>query len=278
MSTTRDRTPPPPPELPVDAHKGIAGRVLLAAGSEWMPGAAILSARAAQRAGAGLVGVIVSDDIVHGTLPIAAPEAVLIAWDEFEFESERWHACLVGPGLGLDDAKDLVEALFEAPVPLVVDADALTFLADDESLATDRSAPTILTPHAGEAARILGREIPTDGPGRFAAASEIALKTRSICCLKGHRTVVTDGTRVYLNETGDNALATAGSGDVLAGIAVAYLALTVTLPNARWSAFDAMARAVWVHGRAGDLARAARGSRSVIASDLIETLSAAQKT
>lgn len=279
MATSRDHTPHAPPELPADAHKGIAGRVLLAAGSEWMPGAAILTARAAQRAGAGLVGVVVTEDMVPATLPIAAPEAVLVPWDDVEFDEERWHACLVGPGLGLDDSEEMVEWLIEeAPIPLVVDADALTILAEDLSLTGEREAPTVLTPHAGEAARLLGREIPADPVGRLAAAHEIALKTRSICCLKGRRTVVTDGTRVYVNETGDNTLATAGSGDVLAGIATAYLALTVTVPSPRWSAFDAVTRAVWVHGRAGDLARAARLSRSVIASDLVETLSAAQKT
>jgi len=96
--------------------------------------------------------------------------------------------------------------------------------------------------------------------------------------LKGFRTVVTDGERVYVNTTGDNTLATAGSGDVLAGILVAYLALVTTLPDSGWTAFDAAARAVFVHGRAGDLCRAARVSRSVIASDLIDMLSRAQTT
>jgi NAD(P)H-hydrate epimerase len=111
VGTTRDHVPPAPPELPADAHKGIAGRVLLAVGSEWMPGAAILTARAAQRAGAGLVGVIATEDDVPATLPIAVPEAVLVPWDDVDFDVERWHACLVGPGLGLEDSEDTVEWL-----------------------------------------------------------------------------------------------------------------------------------------------------------------------
>ncbi len=264
----------------MDAHKGVAGRVLLVAGSEWMPGAAILSARAAQRAGAGLVGVVVRDEIVRHALSVAVPEAVMVDANTFEIRGGAWHAGLVGPGLGLSDG---ARALFarvvtELDAPLVIDADALTLLAAASTTASMRTAPVVLTPHAGEAARLLGRPTPSDPAGRVAAAREIALRTHSICCLKGHRTVVTDGERVYVNETGDHALATAGSGDVLAGIVVAYLALTTTLAESGWSVFDAAARAVFVHGRAGDLAHSDRGSRSVIASDLVEMLPMAQKT
>lgn len=275
-----DSIPKAPPDLPIDAHKGVAGRVLVVAGSEWMPGAAILSARAAQRAGAGLVGVVVRHETVKHALPITAPEAVMIDARTLKFESGAWHAGLVGPGLGLDASASSIFArvVAELEAPLVLDADALTLLAHEPSLATARTRPTVLTPHTGEAARLIGSALRTGAEGRLAAAREIALKTRSICCLKGPRTVVTDGERVYVNTTGDHTLATAGSGDVLAGILVAYLALVTTLPDSGWTAFDAAARAVFVHGRSGDLCRAARVSRSVIASDLIEMLSRAQTT
>lgn len=275
-----DPTPRPPPDLPSDAHKGIAGRVLLVAGSEWMPGAAILAARAAQRAGAGLVTVAIWDPLVRQVLPVSAPEAVMREGGSVDLADEAWHAVLVGPGLGLGAASrsHAREAISSVCVPLVIDADALTVLSEDVALATRRSAPTVLSPHSGEAERLLGRAISNDSAGRLAAAREIALKTRSICCLKGPRTVVTDGERVYVNPSGDNALATAGSGDVLSGILVAYLAQTVTLQDTGWKPFDAAARAVFVHGRAGDHCRERLGSRSVIASDLIEALSTAQKT
>ncbi len=272
--------PRTPPDLPVDAHKGVAGRVLVVAGSEWMPGAAILSARAAMRGGAGLVAVLVRSEILRHVLPVSAPEVVLVDDDAARAGSGRWHAGLVGPGLGLDeDARALARATIERlDAPLVVDADALTVLAADLGLARRRTAPTVLTPHAGEAARLLGRGLPGDAAGRSEAAREIARRSGAICCLKGHGTVVTDGERVYVNGTGDAALATAGSGDVLAGLLTAYLALVTTLPDSGWTAFDAAVRAVFVHGRAGDLAKGVHGARSVIASDLIDSLSSAQKT
>lgn len=274
------RTPRQPPDLPIDAHKGVAGRVLLIAGSEWMPGAAILAARAAQRAGAGLVAVAVWDDALRHALPVSAPEAVMRDGSRLDLASDAWHAALVGPGIGLEEihAHRVRDALLGLRAPLVVDADALTLLSQDPTLLRRRTLPTVLTPHTGEAQRLLGRAVPHDEPGRIAAAREIARKFRAICCLKGHGSIVTDGERWVVNPTGSNALATAGAGDVLAGITVAYLALTVTLPESGWSAFDAAERAVFVHGRAGDLAAEKHGPRSVIASDLIDTLSAAQKT
>jgi NAD(P)H-hydrate epimerase len=96
-------------------------------------------------------------------------------------------------------------------------------------------------------------------------------------CLKGRATVVTDGERVYVNETGNAGMATAGAGDVLTGIVVAYLAQTVTLARASWTAFDAAACAVRVHGIAGDLAAARVGERALVASDLIAFLAEAQR-
>lgn len=95
--------------------------------------------------------------------------------------------------------------------------------------------------------------------------------------LKGAGTVVSDGQRDCVNPTGNPGLATAGAGDVLAGVAVAYLAQTVSIPGAAWSAFDALARAVWVHGRAGDLAAAELGERALVASDLVACLPRAQQ-
>lgn len=275
----RDWTPPSPPELPIEAHKGVAGRVLLVCGSAWMPGAAILSARAAQRAGAGLVAVACQDDLVRYAVPIAAPEAVLIDAHTLTFERGAWHAGLIGPGLSLATGSrrlfGRVQDSFDAP--LVIDADALTLLSEDLTLVARRQAATILTPHAGEAARLLQREIRSDEPSRIAAAREISSRTGAICCLKGHRTVVTDGERVYVNDTGNPGMATAGAGDVLAGIAVAYLALVTTLPRSDWTAFEAAAAAVRVHGLAGDRARARFGARALIASDLIDALTESER-
>jgi NAD(P)H-hydrate epimerase len=271
--------PPPPPELPLDAHKGTAGRVLLACGSAWMPGAAILAARAAQRAGAGLVRVWCRDPELVAIVAAAVPEAVFEKGLASTIESGDHHAALAGPGLGLDDvaARIVRQALARADVPLVLDADALTILAREPRLAEGRRGPLVLTPHPGEASRLLGRDVPTDPAGRTEAARAIALRFRAIVCLKGRATVVTDGERVFVNDTGNPGMATAGAGDVLAGIAVAYLAQTVTLASASWTAFDAAARAVWIHGRAGDLAAAELGPRALVASDLVVFLPRAQR-
>lgn len=245
-----------------------------------MPGAAILAARAAQRAGAGLVAVACLDDSVRHALPIAAPEAVMLDADAAKFAPGQWHAALIGCGLGTaNSARRLFDRVVdECDVPLVIDADALTMLAENPARLARRRAPTVLTPHAGEAARILGREIPRDEAGRSAAAREISAKTGAICCLKGHRTVVAAGERVYVNDTGNPGMATAGSGDVLAGIAVAYLALVTTLPRSDWTAFEAAAASVRIHGICGDRARDAVGARALIASDLIDALTRVGRT
>ncbi|MSR60818.1 MAG: NAD(P)H-hydrate dehydratase [Planctomycetes bacterium] len=284
--------PRPPPQLPPDAHKGDAGRVLCLAGSESMPGAAILCARAAQRAGAGLVALGCLDATLLTVVPAAAPEAVLVDLSE-AFERggrvrpgarERLlarapHAVLLGPGLG-DDARTravltLVLETFE--VPLVLDADALNALDGAPERLRAARAPCVLTPHPGEAARLLGREVPRESAGRAAAAQELAARAGAIVCLKGRGTVVcAPGEAPWVNASGNPGLATAGAGDVLAGILVAYLALVRSLPDAGWSALDGARAAVYVHGLAGDLAAASRGARALIASDLIAELPGAQ--
>jgi hydroxyethylthiazole kinase-like uncharacterized protein yjeF len=269
-------TPSLPPDLPLDAHKGVAGRVVLACGSAWMPGAAILAARAAQRAGAGLVSVLCTDDVLRHVVPIGAPEAVLQEAEAAHFDDDAWHAGLVGCGLGTSRAaQHLFERMVnELDAPLVIDADALTMLAR-MNRPPARSQVTVLTPHPGEAVRLLGRDIPADESGRIEAARSISARYAAICCLKGHRTVVAHGDRAYVNDTGNPGMATAGAGDVLAGICAAWLARVTTSQRADWTAFDAVAAAVRVHGLAGDIARDRLGERSVIASDLIDSLPAA---
>lgn len=284
-----DWTPRPAPELPRDAHKGDAGRVLCICGSRDMPGAAVLVARAAQRAGAGLVTVACRDENLRIVLPVAAPEAVLLdmtagATRRGRARSQPWKgrvddARVCGPGLGLaPDVRGLVLDLLrdESSGPLVLDADALNAIGEHLEALLPHTAALVMTPHPGEAARLLGRTIPSDPEGRKEAAREISRRTRGIACLKGHRTVVAEGDRVYVNDTGNPGMATAGAGDVLAGIMVAYLALCRTGIDPEWTPFDAAASAVRVHGLAGDLAAREIGERAVIASDLIGFLPAAQ--
>jgi NAD(P)H-hydrate epimerase len=247
-----------------------------------MPGAAVLAARAAQRAGAGLVAAACLDESLRVILPCAAPEAVLLdaAADPLATLAGRTDdARVLGPGLGANArTKSLCRGLFaEAPEGgWVVDADALNVLVGEIELLAARRGPMVLTPHPGEAARLLGREIPRDEAGRVAAAREISLRARAVCCLKGHRTVVVEGERVYVNETGNPGMATAGAGDVLAGILGAYLAACRTSNDSGWTPFAAASAAVYVHGLAGDFAAAEVGRRGLIASDLVRLLPAAQ--
>ncbi len=283
------RAPALPPALPRDAHKGLAGRVILVCGSRTMPGAAVLAARAAQRAGAGLVAVAALAENLLNVLPVAAPEAVLLDAVAAHARGMRAfartlaargdHAWLCGPGLGRGArTRALLDALLAArvEVPLVLDADALNELGTDLGRLRGVSRPLVLTPHPGEAERLLGRSIGAGPRARLDAAREISARSGAVCCLKGARTVVAGGERVYVNATGNAGMATAGAGDVLAGILVAHLATCVTIPEDGWGPFEAAASAVHLHGLAGDLARRVRGTRGLVASDLVEFLPAAQ--
>jgi len=281
-----------PPLLARDAHKGEAGTVLALSGCAAMPGAALLAARAAQRGGAGLVVQGCLDANLLLLVPLAAPEAVLCdlteCWDRSgralaearaRLEERAPTAVLVGPGLGRGARTHalvtLVLELFH--VPLVFDADALNELAGQPERLRAAHAPVVLTPHPGEAARLLGRPVGRGAEERAEAARELAQRSGAVVCLKGAGTLVAapDGT-LEVNTSGNPGLATAGAGDVLAGLVAAYLARVG--PRAPgWTAFAAACAAVHVHGRAGDLGAARLGARALIASDLLDELPAAQR-
>ncbi|MEZ6015882.1 MAG: NAD(P)H-hydrate dehydratase [Planctomycetota bacterium] len=280
-------TPPAPPDLPDDAHKGDAGRVLALVGSRDMPGAATLAARAAMRAGAGLVTLGVTDRSLIAAVAPAAPEAIFVVLDGERFERGRLPLALrdaradvrlVGCGRGNDDTtRALVRALVDDTFdgPLVVDADGLNAVSGEpERLATARGV-VVITPHPGEAARLLARPVGASEVERVLAAEELARRVRGVAVLKGKGTVVSDGARTWIATTGNSGMATAGAGDVLAGILAAYLCAPQRFPG--YSVWDAVRAAVHVHGLAGDLAAAAVGRRALVASDLIAHLPAAQE-
>jgi NAD(P)H-hydrate epimerase len=256
-----------------------------------MPGAAILVVRAAHRAGAGRVTLACLDREMLSVVPAASPETVLLDLSNEGVSagegdvpgiptSPAFHSRVVGPGLGdTERTRALLARTLAAPGPQVIDADALNVLGDEPERLAQASGPTVVTPHAGEAARLLGRDVPRDREGRIAAARELARRTGGLCVLKGAGSVVTDGDRVHVNATGNPGMATAGAGDVLCGILGAYLAGTEAHPDAAGSGFDAFAAtvaAVHVHGLAGDLAAEALGRRAVVAGDLVELLPEAQ--
>ena len=280
----------PPPPLPVDAHKGSAGRVLVFAGCEAMPGAAILVVRAAQRAGAGLVTLGALDRELMNVMPTTSPETLYLDLSRDKdliasrlpapVRAHRDQVRVAGPGMGQSGrVRELVRLLLTDETfvgPLLLDADALNGLGGGLDELAGRAAPVILTPHPGEAARLLGREIPAEEEGRIECALELARRSHAICALKGRRTIVTDGSRLFINTTGNQGMATAGAGDVLCGILGAYLAHAQRSLDGRFGALEAVICAVHTHGVAGDLARAEKGTLGLIASDLIEALPRAQ--
>ncbi|WP_138732929.1 NAD(P)H-hydrate dehydratase [Modestobacter excelsi] len=232
--------------------RGVVGVV---AGSATYPGAGVLCTGAALRARPGLVRYA-------GT----AAEGVTAAWPEALVTSGRpgsagrVQAWVVGPGMGTDDAaRSVLAEVLATDLPVVVDADALTLVARHPALVGDRTAPTVLTPHDREFARLFG-EVGTD---RVAAARRGAGALGCTVLLKGDATVVADaGGSTYVNATGTSWLATAGTGDVLAGVLGAFLA-------AGLHPAEAAAVAAHVHGRAGQLA-AEQGP--LIAGDLVRSL------
>jgi NAD(P)H-hydrate epimerase len=250
------------PPRPVDAHKWSAA-LWVVAGSTGMIGAAHLAARAAQRTGAGMVRLSSPGVDVDPGAPTEAVRLPLSdAWAaDVLGDAPRFGAVVVGPGLGRSDAT-VVQArtlVAKAPVPLVVDADALFAVAGHDALLLARAAPTVLTPHDGEYARLTGHP---PGDDRLDAARRLAAATGSVVLVKGPTTAVAEpGGRALVVTTGDQRLATAGTGDVLSGVIGSLLAQGVP-------AFESAAAAAWLHGAAARRAPA----RGMVAGDLVDLL------
>ncbi len=250
------------PRRDAAAHKGRFGRLLVVGGSAGMAGAPALAARGAHRSGAGTVTVLAPES-VRAAVHVLSPET-MTAGEGADFA--RFDALAVGPGLGASAAaRDLLERAVELRLPSVFDADALN-LAGDAAFFARRAAPTVLTPHPGEAARLLGSDAARVNADRDAAAREIASRANAVVILKGFRSLVADPSgRVVPVLAGNPAMASGGTGDVLTGVVGACLARGL-------DAFDAACAAAWLHGTAGDFVREAKGEESLAASDLVEAL------
>ncbi len=256
-----------------NAHKGTNGRVLILAGSRGKTGAALLSGTGALRAGAGLV-TIVSDaetqrvlehkvvELMTEALSDAAPRDDALAL------AASCDAAVLGPGFGLaEDRRALARELAVAlPVPCVLDADALSALSGHLQVLRQARAPRILTPHPGEAARLLGSSVAQVEADRCARARELAEASGQVVVLKGARTVIVspDG-ELRICRSGTPALGTAGTGDVLSG-ALAALSVSLAPFTAAWAGVE-------LHARAGTLA--ARADRGALASEVAAQLAAA---
>lgn len=268
------------PQRDPAGHKGNFGKVLCVCGSVGYTGAPIFASRAAVRTGAGLVFLAVpksvwpvaavkSDEAMPFPLPETADGKLsLLAEESIRQRASDCDAVLIGCGLGRDWQTDaLVRNLLSIEKPLVLDADGLNALGQSVELLQKRTAPTVLTPHEGEFLR-LGGDLSC---GREAAAAAFSRNYGVYLVLKGHHTLVAapDGC-MAVNGTGNSGMAKGGSGDVLAGMLLSLL-------GQGCEAYDACCAAVWLHGRAGDLAAADKGERGMTPTDLLEQIPYAMK-
>jgi NAD(P)H-hydrate epimerase len=273
MTMNRIVTLPSLPPRPEDGHKGTFGRVLVVGGQEGMLGAPVLAGSAALRTGSGLVQIAIAKNLLGQALSIT-PELIGLplgaGGDTKLLDSAKLaDAIVVGPGMGTSaGAKSRLLKLIKLDRPMVIDADGLNLLALQNRWSAMK-ARAILTPHPGEMRRLVKllkiSSVPDDTAGRIDLACRASKAFGQIVVLKGHQTVVTDGTRVYVNRTGESSLAKAGSGDVLSGIIGSLLGQSM-------DRFDAAIAGVWIHGKAGELAGAALGKRSTIARDVIDRI------
>lgn len=265
------------PERKNPFHKGNAGRIAVVAGSTGMAGAACLSACSALRSGAGLVYAIVPasllsivqikltegvcrpvEDRGRGFFTAASGEDILSALSGCD-------VLALGPGMGRNPETRTVvnHVLEECGLPAVIDADG--FVNMEKKTLRGRPGPSVLTPHPGELALWLDRDLSDIQSARKETAAKVAEEYACVVVLKGDRTVVAGNGTVYVNATGNPGMATAGSGDVLTGMIAALLGQGM-------NACDAAVLGVYLHGVAGDMAAEKKGQHSLIASDIVESL------
>lgn len=264
-----------------ETHKGHYGHALLVAGSYGKMGAAILAARACLRSGVGLLTVHVPRDGVE-IMQIAVPEA-MVSIDEdccrwsHRFTAEelqRYDSIAAGPGIGTESGEALRTLIASAAgKAMVMDADALNMLARMEDRMDllqrhARTAATILTPHAKEYERMFGAD--KDDAEALERQCEISKATGSVIVRKGHRTHISDSQgNIYVNNTGNPGMATAGSGDVLTGIIGAILAQNKTY---QLNAAECAILGVWTHGKSGDYCLEKQSECSITAGDIVKNL------
>ena len=275
---------------PKEMHKGQAGRVLIIAGQLGMAGAAVLTARGALYSGAGLVKISAPREIFD-ILQVSVTEAMCISRDfcggqpaaDYDFNS--YDSIAIGPGLGVSEEglELLRKVLVSSDGPVVIDADGLNCLCKDLSLLTGRHAATVITPHPGEADRLLKA---AGKPGYKDLSRQEVAETLSqlggdgplIALLKGSDTLIASAGEMYVNGTGNPGMATGGSGDVLTGIIVSLLAQGRAGAKANAKAgedifmdatpLQAVTAAAYLHGLAGDRAAETKGQYGMTSADI----------
>lgn len=258
---------------PVDANKGSCGKLLIIAGSENIYGACYLSAKSALAAGSGLVKIYTHTNNLEA-IRQNLPEAMYLGYNEYrakELEAQiNWaDVILIGPGLGTGEvsAAILKRTLEASTKPVIIDADGINLAAQNLQLLEQTSGriPVTLTPHLKEMERLTGIKVADIKINQEQVAKDFAKDTGSIVVLKNHTTIVTDGINAYYITSGNEALATPGSGDVLAGLVASLMGQKATE-----STLLTVSAAAYLHGKAGTNAAKVHGTRGVLASHIIE--------
>lgn len=272
------------PARPADGHKGTFGTVIVVGGNETIMGAPALTASAALRGGVGLCKVATPAAVLPTVIAIEPSATGIMLGDDLDTnlhlinqaDPDEKAVLAIGPGLGRSEAaSDLVSSLLKGKRAIVLDADGLNLLAATgeaarpETQAKHAKVPLVLTPHPGEFERLAKpfdiTTSPVDPEQRADAATALARVHHAVVLLKGSNTVVSDGTRLFINTTGNPAMATAGSGDVLTGLIASLLAQGS-------DSFNAASLGAYLHGFAGDLWAQENGQSGLKASELADWL------
>ncbi|MDO5725499.1 MAG: NAD(P)H-hydrate dehydratase [Tissierellia bacterium] len=250
------------PKRNPDGHKGTFGRALIFAGSYGMLGAGYLSSNACLKTGAGLVYNYVPESIFE-SMSIKQNSVIVKKYSEYD-EDTRADAIAIGPGIGVTETSlKLLKEISKRDLPMVIDADALNLLSQNRSLISNFKNK-IFTPHDREFERF-GYKLKSDTESRIEIAKQFAKEYGIIVLLKGSKTIVTDGKRHYINNSGNSGMATAGSGDVLTGIITGLLAQGV-------NSYDAAVAAAYIHGKAGEIAAKKYSEYSLTSMDILDNI------
>tara|TARA_B100000315_G_C14591215_1_gene595919 strand:- start:1240 stop:2085 length:846 start_codon:yes stop_codon:yes gene_type:complete len=267
-----------------DSYKGSYGHILVLGGSGGLTGAVCLCSLAALKTGAGLVTAGVPSTLNEVfeikltevmTLPLADQSGSLSikAFKKIEENIDKFDIVVLGPGAGLalDTKKLILKIISRINKPLIIDADALTVISENLDILSKRKArDIILTPHLGEFSRLLGENTRVIKSKRKELVKKFALRYNLSLVLKGHKTIISDGKKLVENRTGNPGMATAGSGDVLAGIIAGLAAQGLSL-------FEAGKLGAYIHGLSADIAVKEKTQNCLLASDIIEYLPKAYK-
>jgi NAD(P)H-hydrate epimerase len=252
-----------------DSHKYDFGHVLVIAGSKTMPGAGTLCCLGAFYSGAGLVTYAVKEDFLIQACSLSRPETLFYIYktvvDILKYvKLRKVTSVVIGPGLK-SDYKFVHKIISSVNIPTVLDASGISVFNGISGKLNDAKSNLILTPHLGEFSKLLNISIDSIKSNRAKIAVDFADKNSLICVLKGKDTLVVSDGKIYTNNTGTPAMATAGSGDVLSGMIAAFI-------NIGDDIFEAVKFAVFVHGLAGKLAEKEKCQISIVASDIAENI------